>query len=254
MFDIDNIFVAGGSEQYDVYGSPGSNRAYVIDLSTDKPVVTRQPNMRWRRVMLNLVVLPNGFIVVLGGQMAVALFSDQFSVTYIEMYDPYRQNWTDFKIPLSEPRTYHSVGLLLKDGRVLSGGGGLCGYGCDYEPWNHANVEIVTPPYLLDADGQPVTSRPSIVTAPATFVPDGQITVTMDTSTLHTFALMRLGASTHTVNLDQRRVPLAVVEQVGTSFTLKIPTNPAHVIPGQYWLFAMNEAGVPSTGWDMTRA
>jgi Domain of unknown function (DUF1929) len=253
MFDIDRIFVTGGSEQYDVYGSPGSFRAYIIDISTNIPVVTRQPNMRWRRVFHNVVVLPNGFIVVFGGQMAVALFSDEYSVTYIEMYDPYNQIWTDFKIPLSEPRTYHSVGILLKDGRVLAGGGGLCGGGCDYEPWNHASVEIVTPPYLLNADGQPVASRPSILTAPATFVPDGQITVTIDASTSHTFALMRLGAATHTINLDQRRVPLTVVEQVGTTFTLKIPTNPVHVPPGPYWLFAMNDAGVPSTGWDLRR-
>jgi galactose oxidase len=249
MFDIDKLFTTGGAENYD--SGYGSRRAYVIDMSGNQTVVTRLSNMRFPRVLLNVVVLPNGCIVVLGGQAAVELFSDQFGVKEIEMYCPSTQTWSQFDKPLTTARTYHSVGVLLKDGRVLSGGGGLGGGGGDYEPWNHPNVEIVTPPYLLDSNGLPLATRPTILEGPTTFASGGQINVTMDTASPHTFALMRLGSSTHTVNLDQRRVPLTVVSQVGAVFTLKIPTNPVHAPPGLYWLFALDSNGVPSVGWDV---
>jgi galactose oxidase len=255
LYDLNKLFSVGGAEQYDVYQDPGSNRAYTIDFSTSTPNVVRQPNMRFPRTLVTTVVLPNGNIVVLGGLTSVALFSDENAVLNIEMFNPYTQTWSDFASTLTTPRPYHGVSLLLKDARILVGGGGLCGAGCDHDTsWNHPNVEIVTPPYLLDASGVPVANRPSIVTGPSTFVPNGQIVVTMNTSGSHTFALMRLGTSTHTVNLDQRRVPLSVVSQSGTQFTLKVPASSAHVPPGLYWLFAMNSDGVPSMGWDLKRA
>jgi galactose oxidase len=254
LYDIDKFFTVGGAEQYDIYQTPGSNRAYTVDFSTNTPVVTRQPNMRFPRTLVTTVVLPDGNIVVLGGLTAVALFSDENAVFHIEMFNPYTRTWSDFVSTLTTPRPYHGVSLLLKDARVLVGGGGLCGAGCDYTTsWNHPNVEIITPPYLVNASGLPITNRPSIVSGPATFLPNGQIVVTMNASGPHTFALMRLGTSTHTVNLDQRRVPLQVLSQSGTQFTLKVPQNPVHVPPGLYWLFAMNSAGVPSTGWDLRR-
>lgn len=55
------------------------------------------------------------------------------------------------------PRTYHSVAVLLHDGSVFSGGGGLCGK-CDN---NHFNGQIWRPPYLFNADDTPAT-RPTI--------------------------------------------------------------------------------------------
>jgi galactose oxidase len=249
MFDIDKVLIAGGAENYDV--GPASKRVYIIDISGSQPVVTRQPNMRWPRVFCNAVVLPNGCIVVVGGQTAVELFSDNNAVLINEMFCPSTQTWSQLEKPLLVPRTYHSVGILLKDGRVLVGAGGLSGAGGDYASWNHPNVEIVTPPYLLDSNGSALVTRPTIISGPSTFAPGGQIEVTMNTDNPHTFALMRLGTATHTINLDQRRVPLAVVTQVGPFFTLRVPTNRAHVLPGFFWLFALNSAGVPSIGWDV---
>lgn len=70
----------------------------------------------------------------------------------------------------------------------------------------------------------------------------------MDTSQAHTFALVRLGAVTHSTNIDQRRVPLQITSQNGTEFVLDVPNNTNIVLPGSYFLFAMNENGVPSVG------
>ncbi len=51
----------------------------------------------------------------------------------------------------AEPRNYHSVAVLLPDGTVFSGGGGLCG-SC---ATNHPDGQIFCPPYLFNADGSP---------------------------------------------------------------------------------------------------
>jgi galactose oxidase len=252
MIDIDTIITAGGSENYDF--GPASKRAYTIDISGSQLNVTRLPDMKWQRMFLNLVVLPDGCVVAVGGQMAAKPFSDDYGVANAEMYCPSTQKWSVFAHPLSIPRTYHSIAILLKDGRILAGGGGLGGPGTDYEPWNHPNVEIITPPYLLDSSGSLVTTRPAIVAGPASLVVSGQIDVTMSTANPHTFAISRLGSVTHTVNLDQRRVPLTVVSQDGAVFTLQIPTNPIHVPPGLYWLFAIDSNGVPSEGWAIRRS
>ena len=43
-----------------------------------------------------------------------------------ELWDPGTETFTALA-PMGAPRTYHSVAVLMLDGRVFSGGGGLCG-------------------------------------------------------------------------------------------------------------------------------
>ena len=61
------------------------------------------------------------------------------------------------------PRNYHSTALLLPNGTVYNGGGGLCG-GCVCNDGvntnggcltpNHQDMQIFTPPYLFNPDGE----------------------------------------------------------------------------------------------------
>jgi Domain of unknown function (DUF1929) len=113
-------------------------------------------------------------------------------------------------------------------------------------------VDIVTPPYLLESNGTPAV-RPIVLDAPTTFGPGEVVEIQLDTAGSHTFALTRLGAATHTINLDARRIPLAVISQQDDVFEVQVPANPIHAPPGMYWLFAMNEAGVPSVGHTLKR-
>ena len=62
---------------------------------------------------------------------------------------------------ISIPRNYHSVALLMPDGRVFSAGGGLCG-ACQT---NHPDAQIYSPPYLFDENGS-IAVRPKILLAP----------------------------------------------------------------------------------------
>jgi galactose oxidase len=63
-------------------------------------------------------------------------------------------------------------------------------------------------------------------------------------------SLVRLGTVSHTVNTDQRRVPLKHTcedEEDGYRYcTAQIYPDPGVVLPGYYMLFVMNSAGVPS--------
>lgn len=113
-------------------------------------------------------------------------------------------------------------------------------------------MEIFTPPYLL-SENSTLAIRPEIVECPSTFSLGSNLTVRVDTEQNHTFALMRYGVATHAVNLDQRRVPLTVLGTENMTYVLQVPSNGRIVPPGLYWLFAMNEQGVPSVGANLMR-
>jgi galactose oxidase len=103
----------------------------------------------------------------------------------------------------------------------------------------------LTPPYLLNADGTAAT-RPSITSAPATASLGGTLAVNTAAPVM-SFALVRSSSVTHTVNNDQRRVPLAIQATSGpAAYTLSIPSDPGVVLPGYYMLFALDARGVPS--------
>ena len=60
------------------------------------------------------------------------------------------------------PRNYHSVALLLPDGpRAVRRAAACAGTGCAA---NHPDLQILSPPYLFNADGSPA-ARPTIVRA-----------------------------------------------------------------------------------------
>ena len=75
--------------------------------------------------------------------------------------------------------------------------------------------------------------------------PGRTITVTTG-SAVSKFALVRIGSATHSVDTDQRHIPLAVTAQSGNTYTLAIPADDGVAIPGNYYLFALDAAGTPS--------
>lgn len=61
------------------------------------------------------------------------------------------------------------------------------------------------------------------------------------------FSLVRAGSATHTVNTDQRRVPLEAEDGTDDGeYTVTLPDDAGVLLPGLWMLFAMDEAGVPS--------
>jgi galactose oxidase len=120
MYDIGKLLTIGGSPNYDA--GAGSNRAYMIDINGLEATVKRTANnMQFARSLLNSVVLPSGEVIVIGGQTSVKTFSDDNAVLEAEIWNPSTERFTTLA-PMQVARTYHSVALLMKDGRVWAAG------------------------------------------------------------------------------------------------------------------------------------
>jgi len=236
MFDVGKILTAGGSPQYDAAAGahpPASANAYVIDINSAVSTRKIKP-MRHGRSYANGVILPDGRVLVVGGNGTGKAFTDTDAVFVPEMFDPGKEEWTPMARQAT-PRTYHSTALLLPDGRVFSGGGGLCG-NCGV---NHADGEIYSPPYLFKGPRPVIRGAPTVVGYNAPF----SIATTGDVARL---TFVRLSSTTHTVNTDQRFLPLKSVRKGGGSFTVTSPLNANIAPPGYYMLFALSATGVPS--------
>ncbi|MGE0799241.1 MAG: discoidin domain-containing protein, partial [Lautropia sp.] len=239
MYEQGRILKTGGARNYTDTDAQSNANSFIIDV-TGRPVARRIGSMAFPRSYHNSVVLPNGQVVIIGGQTYARGFSDSNSVMVPELFDPRTETFTQLPA-MAAPRNYHSVALLLPDGRVLSGGGGLCGTGCAA---NHPDIQILTPNYLLNPNGTPAT-RPVINTAPATSGYGVDQVVTTN-GPVASFALIRLSSTTHAVNNDQRRIALAFTQTGTNTYRLAMPSNPGWALPGYYWLFAMNADGTPS--------
>ena len=236
MYDIGRILKLGGAPNYE--RSNATTGVYDIDLSNGV-TVNQTASLAYARSYHNSVVLPSGEVVAFGGQAYPIPFDDLQSVFATELWNPTTKVFTTLASS-RVPRNYHSVAILMTDGRVFVGGGGLCG-GCDT---NHADAEIFTPPYLLNADGSNAV-RPVLTQAPSSAGYGATISVSTDSS-INQFALVRMSSVTHSVNNDQRRIPLTFTPSGSNSYTLNIPNDRGVAIPGYYMLFGMNGAGVPS--------
>ncbi|HJS86704.1 MAG TPA: galactose oxidase-like domain-containing protein [Acetobacteraceae bacterium] len=247
MWAPGQILKAGGAPSYtDAYATTS---AYVIDVTAgfanpnvNTAIVRKAGSMAYPRAYANGVVLPGGGVLVIGGQGYAHQFYDDNSILTPELWSPVTGTFTPLA-PMATPRNYHSVALLMPDGRVFSGGGGLCGEGC---PANHSDGAFFSPPYLFQADGSTPAPRPVLVRAPASARLGDLLTVSTN-GPVAAFELIRLSATTHTVNTDQRRVPLSFWPGGSTNtYDLSIPWEPGIVVPGYWMLFALDASGVPS--------
>jgi hypothetical protein len=237
-FGMGKLLKAGGNPMYNRGGTeskywPSSRNSYIIDVNSGSAAVTKVAPMKYPRTFANGVVLPNGQVLVVGGLDNGAAFSDEGAILIPELFDPATNSWTELA-PMVTPRPYHSIALLLADGRVLAGGGGLCGSTC---PANHPDVEIFSPPYLFKGPQPVITAAPSAITYGSTFGVSTEGTVTG-------FSLVRMSSVTHSVNTDQRYLRLAS-SGTGAARTISAPINRNLAPPGYYMLFALNR-DVPS--------
>lgn len=251
MYEPGKILTAGGSPDYT--NSDANKRAHVISIGEygQAATVERVSDMEYARGFSNAVVLPDGTVLVTGGQPRSKVFTDDDGILQAELFNPVTKSWKTLAAE-AVPRNYHSVSILLADGRVFSGGGGLCytakiggsTVNCN-KLVDHADGQIFSPPYLFNNDGS-AAARPAISALSSTSVKvGGQLKITTSTANPK-FVLVRIGSVTHSVNSDQRRVPLTNVTCSGTQYTATLPNDSGVLIPGHYYLFTLNAASVPS--------
>ncbi|MFK8017293.1 MAG: PA14 domain-containing protein, partial [Gammaproteobacteria bacterium] len=239
-YDVGKSLLVGGADLGQAPRTLASN-VFLVDLSGATPQITQGPAMTYPRALSNTVTLPNGEVLVIGGNDTGDNFSDTGAVMPAEIYDPIANAWRVVD-SISIPRTYHSTALLMKDGRVLSAGGGACG-NCAV---NHLDGQIFSPPYLFNEDGT-TAMRPTLSDVPSASGAGNQITVTASVQTQR-FTMVRLSATTHHVNTDQRFLPVASSDNGDGTFTLTFNANPNVIIAGNYWLYAVDANGTPSVG------
>jgi len=238
MYAVGKILVAGGG------GS--SNTARVIDLNGSSPAVSQTGSMQYGRRQNNLTLLADGTALATGGNSSSASLVDMDNGVYAaELWNPATGTWKTLAAQ-EITRQYHSTALLLPDGRVLSSGGGICGT-CDQVDYLAKNAEVFTPPYLYKQDGSgALAPRPTVTSAPSTIDYAAQFAIsTPEAASIAKVGLVRLGAVTHSVDMDQRYVPLSFTAGSGT-LTATAPANANIAPPGPYMLFVVDSAGVPS--------
>jgi hypothetical protein len=238
LYDVGKLLVAGGG--------PSSRTARTININGTTPQVSATSSMAFGRRQFNLTTLADGTVLATGGNSTGAQYVDMNGGVYnAELWNPATGQWKTLAAE-QVTRQYHSTALLLPDGRVLSSGGGICDV-CDTVGYLGKNAQMFTPPYLFKQDGSgELAPRPEVSAAPAalSYGATFQIT-TPNAASIRKAALLRLGAVTHSTNMEQRYVPLSFSAGSG-ELTATSPQNANVAPPGVYMLFIIDDAGVPS--------
>ena len=152
------VLIAGGLAGRVFEGGPGIvATTEIYDPATGH--FTAGPSMRTARTGHAAVLLPNGKVLVAGGEE-----SDEHSLASAEIYDPATNKWTATGSMLT-PRIARSA-TVLKDGRVLVTGGG-----------DARNLSEIYDPAsgVWHAAGNMTASRMKYA---ATLLPDGRVLIT----------------------------------------------------------------------------
>ncbi|MDH5324702.1 MAG: galactose oxidase early set domain-containing protein [Gammaproteobacteria bacterium] len=180
-------------------------------------------------------ILPDGKIFVVGGHPKANTQKPQNAL----LIDP-QQNFSVVSSgQMATPRGYHTVSLLLPDGRVLVAGGrsgGATGIN-DEQP----TMEIYSPPYL-DSPTRPVIDyAPDVIKNQQAFP-----LLYHGTSNISEIVLIGLGSMTHSFDQNTRSIQVYAYNTTpGVVWGYNFFDNRA-TPPGMYMLFVLDENRIPS--------
>jgi hypothetical protein len=227
------VMVVGGG------GDPESATTFqMINLSTLVPKwgppVTLPDGLS--RVNVNLVALPDGTVFVSGGRPTGGTPANGGACW---IYDPVAMTWRECDA-LARRRGYHSIAVLLPDGRVVTAGN---------ECPADTTLEVFSPHYLFAPDGT-LASRPVITNVAAQVHHGHDFAIeTPSPSTIQKVVIVRPMAVTHQTDTEQRVIQLVFRSSGPTELTATMPNgwHPHALAPrGWYMLFLVDAQGVPS--------
>jgi hypothetical protein len=228
------ILKAGTASDGNTPVRPSSANAYVIDMTAPSPTWQATAPMANPRAFLNLTTLPDGSVLATGGESTADGTIVANAVKAAEVWSPATGQWSTLA-SAARPRLYHSVALLLPDGRVLVGGSGN-----DGAVPTELNYEIFSPPYLFKGQRPAITLAPGVVGFAQSFS-----VTTPDTARISSVALLAPAAVTHAFDENARYVPLSF-SVAGGALQVQAPINGNLAPPGDYMLFIVDSSGVPS--------
>ncbi len=242
QYDVGKMLITGNNQG--TWGNFSTrDQTFSVDLNGPTPVISAAEPMHFPRAYHNAVVLPTGEVLVVGGNTSFQGFSDEGTIYDTEIWSPATRQWR-LTAAITVPRNYHSIALLLTDGRVLSAGGGYCSNDELCNNASHQNGQIYSPAYLFNSDGT-LAPRPILSNSPGVIKAGEAFTVTAS-SDVTQFSFIKMSATTHAVNTDTRFTNLSFVKRNDGKFSLTVPANPNVLIPGYWMLFALNANHVPS--------
>ncbi|MBD3915928.1 ThuA domain-containing protein [Nocardioides hwasunensis] len=237
MYRPGKILQVGGGAWSNGGGGDGARAGFTVDINGANPTLAATDPMTYARHWPTSTVMPDGNVIVTGGSRANN--GNGGYVTNAEIWDPTKpsgQQWTEVKVPHERARLYHSIALLLPDGRIMIGGGGAPG------PRNYTDVEYYSPAYLFDGN-QPAV-RPVVTNAPKKVGYNGSFTMST-ASNVSRVTLVRNGSVTHGFNNDQNFQDLTFSKN-GNTLTVNSPSNANFAPPGSYMVFVWDANGTPS--------
>lgn len=255
---------------------------YVVDPAGGGAWSTPQSVLLFPRVYHDTVALPDGKLVLIGGSQKINIGEDGLPlecwpsapdccanfpsvlVRDAEIYDP-ATNSSTLMAAQATGRVYHTQGLLLPDGRVISLGGEGVQFddGLSLSCWDSddgdqpEDIEFFSPPYMFKHPSG--SQRPRVITveSPASVGEEISLTATVPAGTvLAKVTLTRPGTATHNWDADQRYLELPftidgyTINPAGetvAAVTASLPDSPYALPTGFYMVWAVYRSGSVST-------
>lgn len=214
----------------------------IIDLTAAAPVFQAAAPMNVPRTHVNAVLLPDRTVLATGGGLARE--SRITPTLQPEIYDPATDTWT-LGASSKIARLYHSIALLLPDGRVVAAGGNPAQG--NHVQWNQdpdneeMRVDIYSPPYLFKGP------RPVIAAAPEEWQYGQAVDISSPQAGGIRWAhLIKNGVTTHSFDTGQRLVDLPIAARSAGTIRANVTNERNIAPPGWYMLFLVDNQGVPS--------
>ncbi|MEM8569682.1 MAG: galactose oxidase-like domain-containing protein [Pseudomonadota bacterium] len=209
-----------------------------VDFSGAAPVSELVGDVGPARSHSTMDILADGTILITGGGSDNRPGATAYHAAIV--VDP-----TDWSLAVQEEETlsrlYHSSSLLLRDGTVITMGGGSPG------PFIQTNAEIFRPEYLFDENGEPA-ERIKIIQSPEAVQQMDSFVITVDdASAVERITMLKHGSTTHAYNMGAGFIePEFSVDLATNTITITPPENPNVFIPGSWMVFALDANGTPS--------
>ncbi|MGB9140398.1 MAG: galactose oxidase-like domain-containing protein [Pseudonocardiaceae bacterium] len=229
-------------------GAPGKGEAIanvdIVDFTQQTPIYRPAAALNSPRKHPNATLLPDRTVLVTGGSQRDEVKAE--ATNHAEIFDSEHPElgWKQLAAA-SVTRMYHSVALLLPDGRVITASGNPDrGHQVNWEPPDpneELKLEIYSPPYLFRG------ARPAISTVTTEWRYGQTVNIaTPNADAIQWVSLIRPGVTTHSFNTTQRLVDLPIVIQGGGIVQIQITGEPNLAPPGWYMLFLTDHNRVPS--------
>jgi hypothetical protein len=219
-------------------------RTALIDTAAPNPAWVRGPNLAEPTRYPVTVLLPDDNVLVTGGsQYYRGMHGSDNRDTRI--YHTAANSFSQGADSITG-RDYHSGGLLLPNGSVLTlGGNPLYGNKQDTQPQTfNQEIDVYFPPYMFQG------TRPSIQSAPTVMdLQHSYLIKVSQAASITDLRLMRPDDPTHVTDVNERSIAVSFTQAGHGELKITLPSNSNLLPPSYYMLFAVTSKGIPSAGY-----